>query len=478
MKQTFVAILFISITVLVACKKDSYITDINAVVSITADTLHFDTVFTTLGSVTQSFKIINNNSRQLKISSISLQSGAGSAYKINADGTPGPSIENITIEANDSIYVFVAVTINPNTGNLPFIVSDSIEIGYNGNKRYVQLQAWGQNAVFLRNKKIEGNTTWSNTLPYVILGGLQVDTTAVLTIPKGTKIFLHADAAFLVDGTLIINGEKFDSTRVYFKSDRLDNPYSGFPGSWPGIYFRGQSNNNVLEFAVVQNAYQGIVAELPSINANPKLILNECIVDNCYDAGILGVNSSINARNCLVSNCGAAKDGNGNIALQYGGQYNLIHCTVVAVSNSYVPHTHPVLNANNYLSQNNQVYTTGLNANFTNCVFWGDSLQDGNEIVLDKQGQDAFLAMFNNCLWRQKTVSSLLSSNGNFINVQGDGNDTLLFQSINRNKMLYNFRPANNSPMLNIGSITGLAFDLDGNNRAVGLPDAGCYEKQ
>jgi hypothetical protein len=66
----------------------------------------------------------------------------------------------------------------------------------------------------------------------VILGGIQVDTTATLTIQKGTRIYLHADAPFVVDGTLRVQGSSHDTDRVYFSGDRLDEPYKDFPGSW------------------------------------------------------------------------------------------------------------------------------------------------------------------------------------------------------------------------------------------------------
>ena len=38
--------------------------------------------------------------------------------------------------------------------------------------------------------------------------GLQVDTGVTLTINPGTRVHLHADAPFVVDGTLIANGTK------------------------------------------------------------------------------------------------------------------------------------------------------------------------------------------------------------------------------------------------------------------------------
>ena len=80
--------------------------------------------------------------------------GNASSFKININGMPTSEADNITIDANDSIYVFVSVTINPNTAKLPFIVSDSILISYNGNSKFVQLQAYGQNAHFFTNKQL------------------------------------------------------------------------------------------------------------------------------------------------------------------------------------------------------------------------------------------------------------------------------------------------------------------------------------
>ena len=73
-------------------------------------------------------------------------------------------VDNIEINANDSIYVFVQVNVNPTAANLPFILRDSILISYNGNQKFVQLQAYGQNAVFLNTVKLTGNVTWNNTL--------------------------------------------------------------------------------------------------------------------------------------------------------------------------------------------------------------------------------------------------------------------------------------------------------------------------
>ena len=66
--------------------------------------------------------------------------GPQSAYRININGSFVTQLNNVEIDANDSIYVFVAITINPTQQNLPFVISDSIKINYNGNDKFVQLQ--------------------------------------------------------------------------------------------------------------------------------------------------------------------------------------------------------------------------------------------------------------------------------------------------------------------------------------------------
>jgi cytoskeletal protein CcmA (bactofilin family) len=467
MKQLFVTAILFFLILISACKKESFTVSRDAAVALTADTLRFDTVFTSVGSITQLFKIKNDNSQKLLLSKVSLKGGAGSSFKINVDGVIGPDVTNIEMEANDSIYVFVSVSINPNVAALPFVIRDSIEIEFNGNKKKVQLEAWGQNGHFLRGRKITGNVTWTNNLPYIILGGLQVDTDATLTIEKGCRIYLHADAPFFVDGTLKITGEKNDSARVYFSSDRLDVPYNDFPGSWPGIYFRGKSKDNVLQYAVIKNAYQGIVAEQPSINANPKLTLNECVIDNIYDAGILGIQSSITARNCLISNCGK------NVVLAYGGDYQFTHCTAVAISNNYISHKDPALFLSNNARQGNTILTSDLTASFSNCIFWGENGTAEDEVVISKQGTTAYSVSFKDCLWKVKTNPSNITTATNVIN-----NQSPLFDSINTEKRFFNFRLRSNSPAINKGSASSVSIDLDGKPRPMGLPDLGCYEKQ
>jgi len=449
------------------CKKTDFITTPDAFFRTSTDTLHFDTVFTTTGSITQFIKIFNPNNQKLRLSNVQLMGGTASAFKLNVDGTPGVNFANIEIEPNDSIYAFVTVSINPTSTLLPFVVRDSIRITYNGNTRFVQLNAFGKNANFLRGRRITSDTTWNNDLPFVILNGLLIDQGKTLTINKGTKIYVHADAPIIVDGTIKAIGEKYDSTRIIFQGDRLDEPYRDYPGSWPGIIFRTTSQNNELQFVILKNAYQGVVAQNPSVTANPKLTINECIFHNIYDVAVGGINSSISARNCEITQAGY------NVFL-VGGNYNFNHCTIASYGSYYLQHKNPVLVLSN-MNGNTQL---ALNASFKNSIIYGDGGLVDDEILVNKKGSASlsFNTTFENVLYKMKNAdpAELIFAGNKLRNVSP------MFDTINTNKPLYNFRLRNNSPALNKAGLVGSPpFDLDGKNRIVGTaPDLGAYERQ
>jgi hypothetical protein len=457
---------FLLLTFLFACRKESFTTSSSALLTPSIDTLRFDTVFTTTGSVSQFVKLVNNNDKGIRVASVRLAGGAASPFKINVDGIPGPQVANVEVLANDSIYVYVTASINPSAQNLPFLVQDSIEVSYNGNRTWIQLNAFGKNAHFLRNHKVTGTQTWNNDLPYVILGGLTVDTTASLTINKGCQIYLHADAPFIVNGSLRVEGERYDSTRVVFTGDRMDEPYRDFPASYPGIVFTNSSQNNRISYAVVRNAYQGIVATGPSASGT-KLTLRETIIDNAYDAGLLGINTSITAQNLLVSNCGK------NLILALGGTYDFTHSTIATFSNSYIQHKDPVALLTNFIVQGNTITVNDLNATFRNCIFWGE--QNGfvkDEVVTSKQGNTVFNVTFDRVLWRVQSAPSNVTVTPNGAIVQEP-----LFDSINMARRSFNFRLKAASPAVNAGANTGVGIDLDGKPRPVGAaPDLGAYE--
>lgn len=448
-----------------SCKKDSFITSPDALLGTSRDTLKYDTVFTTVGSITQSFTIRNENSQRLLLTSVKVMGGAASPYKININGIAAQEATNIDIAAEDSIHVFVTVNINPNAANLPFIVKDSIQILYNGNIKFVQLEAFGQNARFLRGQIISTNTNWNSLLPYVILDSLRVDENVSLRLAAGCKVYCHANAPILVDGALIANGTKDEP--VIFGGDRMDEDYKDLPASWPGIYFRETSKGNMLAFTTVKNAYQAIVAESPSANTLPKVTLHQCIVDNALDAGILCINSSLDADNSLISNCGS------NINIILGGKYNFTNCTVVAYS-TFTSHKNPVLSATNFASLiDGSTAVDVLDAQFTNCIFWGEEGFVDKEVVVSQQGAGIVPVLFKNCLYRANAEAANSTFDDCIQNAPPQ------FDSVDVSKGVFDFRVTKNaSPAVDAGTGTPFFKDLDNNNRVVNLiTDIGCYEK-
>lgn len=451
---------FLTVVFFLSCKKESFIKDKDAPLAIAVDTLSFDTVFTSVGSITQNFTIVNPNSGKIKLNMIKLAGGSNSPYKINVDGIASAEVHNIEINSGDSIYVFVSVTIDPSSAKNPFIISDSILVDYNGNERYVQLEAYGQNAHFLKNFIIDADATWNDHLPYVILGGLHVSENVKLTVQKGCRIYMHANAPFIIDGSLVVEGTKKDS--VTFQGDRLDHPYRGLPASWPGIYFSEKSINNVLNYAIIKNAYQGVICIAPSINNNPKLQMNECIVDNIYDAGIVALGSSINAVNCLISNCGA------NISILAGGTYQFTFCTIASYGNPYIEHKQPVTYINNFDEAGNNY---ALSAIFNNCIIWGEGGNIENEMVVEKKGNSTLNVVLDHSLYKAKSIADFVTLD------QSIANQDPAFDSINTGRRYFDFHLNKNvSPALDAGIATVVTTDLDGNPRGI-KPDIGCYEK-
>ncbi len=465
MRTFFTPLIYIALLTLFGCTKESLLTDPGARITTSLDTLHFDTLFTATGSFTQKFTIKNQNDQKLNISSIRLAGGNSSVFNINVNGEPGPSITNMEVGANDSIHVFVNASLPSGQQQLPFIVQDSIEINWNGNAQWVQLDAWGQNARYIRNGIITANTSWNNELPYVIQGALTINENATLQIYAGTRIYLHADAVMFVDGSIRVNGDSATKDRVVFSGDRLDEPYKNFPAAWPGIYLRPKSSNNLFEYAIINNAYQAIITEGQQAGAGKKLTMNQCIINNAWDAGLLAVNSSAELNNCLISNCGK------NVQLVYGGNYAFNHCTLASYSNILSVHKDPVLLVSNMIKINEQVLTAPLSANFTNTIFWGDAGTVENEVVAIKEGDASYLVSFNDGLWKMVVIPSYITAL-NMINTDPQ------FLNNSGIEYAYDFRLADGSPAIDKGSNSSLIVDLDGKNRKNGHPDLGAYEKQ
>lgn len=456
---------FLLLQIFSSCEKEKFINSADASLAVSADTVRFDTVFTATGSVTQLVKIFNTNEQSLRISEIRLMGGNNSSFRININGIANPLLQQYDIAPNDSIYLFVTVNIQPNNQSQPFLINDSIHLSWNGNEKWIQLEAYGQNAHYINNHVVTGNESWSNDLPYVILNTMTIDAGAHLTIGAGCKIYCHANAPILVKGTLNITGEK--NNEVIFRGDRLDPYYRDLPASWPGIYFQPESHDNYIRFAQILNAYQALFID-GDMNVNNQLTIEQSIIHNAYKEGLSAKKCNMSLSNSLISNCGAG------VQLSGGGNYQFTHCTIATYSNNYFVHDAPTLTVSNYVIDNGNIVASDLTAQFINCICWGEG-SNSEEIDTRKEGNTLFVVEWKNSLFKAATDPA------NTLFTDVIRNEDPQFDSIDLSHQYYDFRTTRSAsaPGTDRGIVTSYPKDLDDAPRLSGtFPDLGCYEKQ
>lgn len=435
-------------------KEDSISTDPSAKLEFSADSLLFDTVFTSIGSVTQRIKVFNRGSKALRIENIKLGKGGTSNFQININGTAANELTNVELRAKDSINLFVKVTINPNSDRTPYLVKDSISFLTNGNYQKVLLEAYGQNANFLKDVVLNEDTIWDEGIPYVIYNSIKVNKEKTLIIKKGVRVLFHKDAEMLVAGTLKVEGELGDS--VVFASDRLERIYAEESGQWKGIRFLSNSKDNLINYAFIKNAIIGIQVDSLSKNLSPKLLLVNSIIKNMELFGLHCVNAEVAAFNNVLTNCGKH--------LLYaldGGKYDFKQNTMFNGNFSFPRNTPAV-----YFS-NQKLNPPSLSIDLVNNIFWG-SLQE-ELVILTSTTQG----------YTENIKSNLLKTKSTNLHQSNILNSDPLF----RNARNYNFRLLPNSPAMNKGEnlasdayfSTWLDKDLKGEKRLF-PSEIGSYE--
>lgn len=270
--------------------------------SFSADTVLFDTVFTTIGSTTQRLKIYNTSSQPVKVKSVILVGGDNSPFRVNLDGVSGTKFTDIIIPENDSLFMFVEVTLGENNINDPLIIEDILEFETNGKMQSVQLAAWGQDAYFHYKDSNEG--IWENDKPHVIYDFALVDSAKTLTIPAGTQVYLHKGAILYINkGTLNVEGT-FDN-KVVFQGDRLEQFYKDVKGQYYGIYFN-EARTSKIEHGIIKNGTAGVhvFGNDPS-NSDYTVKITETEISNHASYGIFNYSGGkISGENLNVHNNG------------------------------------------------------------------------------------------------------------------------------------------------------------------------------
>ncbi len=491
---------FITAITISSCQKEDF--DLNSKIAFTRDTLRFDTVFVQRGSATRKFKILNKSAKPIVVSEIKLAGGAASPYKINIDGIPTTLARDIEIAANDSLYVFVQVNIDPTNDNSPFIVTDSITTLTNGVRQKMILEAFGQNAIYVGSRangsRITQNETWSSTTkPYVIYGWLVIDSTATLTIAPGVHIYLHGGivnkngifsdprAYPYFDGLVYCNGNlKVMGTHaqpVFIQGDRLEHDkeqtlealnYEYANGQWQGIIFAGGTNcvNSEFNYCMLKNGVAGFYA-----TSGSDIKLRNTMIINMSQSAFIADNAKITASNCLFSGSSGVT---ANII--YGGNYEFNFCTLASYSRYTLPREKKrVLSIfdSKCFEENSSGYcidkrNAPLTARFNSCIITG---QLADEVKLDKQGS-AYDLEFKYCMIK-RTEEGLLEAKFDTplttrFNLESGGKP--LFKEIKK----YNLHLDSLSVANGIGDpnkVSAFPLDLDDKPRKA-APAAGCYE--
>lgn len=425
------------------------------------DTIHFDTVFTSLGTVTRELRVINPYKSWLLIDRIKLAGGDSSPFRLNVDGRPGKDFNNIELAPSDSIFIFIDALIDPSDSDNPVFINDSIEFEIKGHIHDVNLIAWGQDIHLLNSATVE-TATWSAGKPYVVYNSMLVDTGHVLTIGEGARVLFHRGSTMYVAGTLIVEGTV--ENPVSFNSDRIEPMYSDIPGQWQGLYFLNGSEGNVIRNASIKNAVSGLHAgNLSEDGSAPDLHLHNIIISHMSVSGLSSLGAEIYAENTLIAHCGAYC-----AFLAMGGEYSFIH-TTMANRWDYSSRLSPAVYISDFYDYNEQRYTGELvRAGFYNSVITG---RRDSEIFIGSHSETSLNVEFINCHIKSTGLDGYSCENCIL-------NRDPLFVSWDE----YDFRPDTLSPLVNAGSASYAAivpFDIRGYDRlADGAPDLGVYEKQ
>ena len=460
--------------------------------SFSTDTLTFDTVFTTLGSVTKRFKVRNTGSDPIRLQEVRIKGGDQSMFRMNVDGISGSSVRDVDIDGNDSIFIFVEVTVDPQNSNNPLVVLEEIEFVTPSSRQRVILEAWGQDAYYYYPDQLIGglppfsylssydnyfpissNITLPNDKPHVIFGYLHIDSLINLTIPAGTQLHFYQGAGLWAykESSLQVLGEQ--GNEVVFQGFRLEEQYDDVPGQWDRIWINESSTDSYIEHAIIKNAFIGIQAEPFPIAGPTPLLANEVVVkrtqiQNMDGVGVLARNYNVIMENSLLFN-----SANQLVAIQGGGNHRFTHCTLA----NYWPFggrsSGSVFASNAYNDAFGELVEGDLKARFNNCIVYG---QNREEIEFDSVDTRDFNIKFQHSIIKSEldTVGS-----GKFNTCLVNPTPTFgFFDPLFETPGLQDFSLYESSVAVDYG-ISALSdtitVDLTGAPRDAN-PDAGCYE--
>ena len=437
MRSLYALILFASVILWSSCRNDFETVSSTGSLEFSKDTVFLDTVFTNIGSSTYNLKVYNRGNDDINIPAIQLAQGESSLYRLNVDGIPGKTFQDIVIRAKDSIFVFVETTVDIEglaNSNNQFLYTDQIQFDSGANQQDVELVTLVQDAVFLfparaadgtvetlnlgvdadgEDVLIEGffleddQLNFTNEKPYVIYGYAAVGPGKTLTLDPGARVHFHANSGILVANTGSMQANGSPSTdpialenEVIFEGDRLEPTFADVPGQWGAIWLTQGSTGHVFTNTTIKNGTVGILMDSNDGTTDPTLTLRNTQIYNSSNVGLLARTGFVDGENVVINNSGQTA-----LSLSYGGNYNFRHSTFVNYwTDSF--RSFPAVQIDNiFVVSEEDIRTLDLiAANFTNCIIGGN---ENIELGLIDSGAAAFNYNFTNCLIRFNDVQGV-----------------------------------------------------------------------
>jgi len=447
-----------------------------------ADTLQLDTVFSNTPSSTYGFWVHNNSDDGIRISSVRLERGNQTGFRVNIDGVfldngNGSIAHDFEVRRGDSIRVFVELTAHANGMLSPQEIADNLQFMLeSGVQQQIKLLSWSWDAEVTDSLIIAADTILAPTRPYIVRRGIKVEQGATLAIAGGTKMFFHDGAGIDVHGRITVDGTA--GNEVVMRGDRLDHmfsylPYDRVSGQWRGIRFFGTSADNRISFADIHSCADALICDSAAFdNTKPRLTIDHSTIHNCDGHGLLALNSNIFISNTQISNT------LGDCLAVYGGQCSVVY-TTLAQFYPFSADRGVALHFGNIY--NGYPYPLGM-LSCVNTIVTGyadDELMGEKD---ENQDDAAFQYSFTNCLLRTPPVDAESEDYPLFTSVIFESAEDSIygkqhFTTVNEDNLYYDFRLTADSPAKSKAlPLTDITDDRHGQPRSKETPSIGAFE--
>jgi hypothetical protein len=480
-----------------------------------ADTVKFDTVFTTLRTVTKRLWVYNRNPKGVNVDLVTLDQPAASPYTLIINGDLKQTATNLFIRGEDSLLILVRAKLPDGGQNGPakgYVQEEKLNFHTNGQDQHVLLRSFGQN-IYLHDGTgapvvLPCGDEWKNDRPHVLYGQVVVPKNCTLRIKPGTRIYGHAGATLIVQGTLLVNSpadympgtgatdtvKAGNANIVRFAGDRSgETQYATAPGQWTGIILDVSSRGNIIRYAQIQNSTFGLLLYNPSnLSPQPDVTIQNSVIryisgagvsyaaaasnTGLPGAGVLSLSGKATVENTLFSDCYEYA------MLGYGGSYSLNYCTIANYAATSAVRSTPSLGFTN-VSALDTTKRSPLAVKVYNSVVWG-AVEDELVLANYKEYQNGPVDI-RNTLLRTKLYSATTdvatkpglnkASLNNIIN-PADPKFVRIYTSTNNDYHLTNTSPGINRNSQQVLALPFLNRDLLNVPRPAARPDLGAYQ--